>query len=148
MSLRDTLRRQIEEVERGALPLVAASPGEPIWVAKHRSDRDWTEDFGDENGWYINLCGDENTGCCLSFIGHKRRVLCKLCAKPAEGGTPSPNPCLYALYAVLEQCEREIDKCEDEKCAVCLAAACVIDRAENAFAASLRSVPEGKEERQ
>jgi len=28
MSLRDTLRKQIEELERGALPLVAATPGE------------------------------------------------------------------------------------------------------------------------
>lgn len=41
-------------------------------------ERDWTEDFGHENGNYQCICGD----CGETFIGHKRRVTCKKCASP------------------------------------------------------------------
>lgn len=37
---------------------------------------DWTEDFEHENGNYANAC----TVCGSMFRGHKRRVVCKLCA--------------------------------------------------------------------
>lgn len=40
-----------------------------------RALRDWPEDFEDENGRYLNFC----VSCDLEFLGHKRRVLCKLC---------------------------------------------------------------------
>jgi hypothetical protein len=40
----------------------------------------WEEDFSHENGEYQCRC----TGCGLMFIGHKRRVTCKLCANHAE----------------------------------------------------------------
>jgi hypothetical protein len=39
------------------------------------SNRDWREDFSHENGNYQCRC----VTCEQSFIGHKRRVLCKLC---------------------------------------------------------------------
>lgn len=39
------------------------------------SERDWTEDFEHENGKYFCVCGQ----CKNIFIGHKRRVRCKLC---------------------------------------------------------------------
>ena len=37
--------------------------------------RDWHEDFSHENGQYMCVC----CNCEKSFIGHKRRVTCKLC---------------------------------------------------------------------
>ena len=40
------------------------------------SEGDWTEDFAHENGNYMNKCSD----CGEMFIGHKRRVWCKVCA--------------------------------------------------------------------
>lgn len=41
---------------------------------------DWVEDFDHENGNYWNLCCE----CERQFIGHKRRVVCKLCAGPPK----------------------------------------------------------------
>lgn len=43
-------------------------------------ERNWTEDFGHENGQYLNGC----TTCGLSFVGHKRRFTCKTCAASPE----------------------------------------------------------------
>lgn len=40
--------------------------------------RNWTEDFSHENGEYVNRC----TTCRETFVGHKRRVTCKVCAFP------------------------------------------------------------------
>ena len=40
-----------------------------------KSERDWTEDFTHENGNYENTC----IRCRNSFLGHKRRVVCKKC---------------------------------------------------------------------
>jgi len=40
------------------------------------SDRDWTEDFSQENGNYANDC----IVCAQEFIGYKRRSICKLCS--------------------------------------------------------------------
>lgn len=51
-----------------------------IQVGKARANaqpRDWVEDFADENGQYMCLCHE----CKRSFIGYKRRVVCKLCTK-------------------------------------------------------------------
>ncbi len=39
-------------------------------------ERDWTEDFPHENGNYFTHCRI----CNEFFTGHKRRVVCKLCA--------------------------------------------------------------------
>lgn len=51
--------------------------------------RDFPEDRPHENGNYINLC----SFCNKTFVGHKRRVCCKLCEV-----TPTPkigeNKCL------------------------------------------------------
>ena len=38
--------------------------------------QDWPEDFKGENGNYLNICFD----CQKQFIGHKRRLWCKLCS--------------------------------------------------------------------
>jgi RNase P subunit RPR2 len=46
------------------------------------SDRDWTEDFHHENGQYMNVC----IKCEQTFIGYKRRFICKLCYTPLETG--------------------------------------------------------------
>jgi hypothetical protein len=40
-------------------------------------ERNWPEDFSQENGNYTNTCG-----CCnLTFIGNKHRRCCKLCGE-------------------------------------------------------------------
>jgi hypothetical protein len=43
---------------------------------KARTERDWQEDAGHENGNYSCHC----IGCGRDFTGHKRRVLCRVCA--------------------------------------------------------------------
>lgn len=42
--------------------------------------RDWLEDAAHENGKYQNTCRD----CKQTFIGHKRRFLCRICQLAAE----------------------------------------------------------------
>ena len=44
------------------------------------SERDWTEDAGHENGCYQCLC----VNCGQSFIGHKRRHVCRVCGIKPE----------------------------------------------------------------
>lgn len=44
----------------------------------HAGPRDWPEDFHHDNGQYLNTCVE----CIEVFTGHKRRVVCKECAKP------------------------------------------------------------------
>lgn len=39
----------------------------------------WPEDLGHENGNYLNRC----IMCGCTFQGHKRRVVCKVCAAPS-----------------------------------------------------------------
>ena len=48
--------------------------------------QDWTEDFSGENGNYSNRC----IKCGIEFNGHKRRLVCKMCASSdnAEKGKP------------------------------------------------------------
>ncbi len=38
--------------------------------------RNWELDFPHENGNYYNMC----INCKQGFIGHKRRVICKICS--------------------------------------------------------------------
>jgi len=44
------------------------------------NDRDWPEDFSHENGNYMCRCYK----CGEIFRGHKRRVMCKVCAAPPK----------------------------------------------------------------
>lgn len=44
------------------------------------ADRDWPEDSSHENGNYFCTCFQ----CGKIFIGHKRRVICKLCASVSQ----------------------------------------------------------------
>jgi hypothetical protein len=55
-------------------PRTAASP-----VSEERP-QDWPEDFPHENGRYMCTCVE----CGIGFFGHKRRVICKVCAKPVS----------------------------------------------------------------
>ncbi len=48
----------------------------PFVMRSLYSDGDWTEDFSHENGNYINAC----IVCKNEFMGHKRRVVCRVCA--------------------------------------------------------------------
>jgi len=57
----------------------------------------WEEDYEHENGNYINTCIE----CKLPFKGHKRRVICKMCAGPnweelAKNQAPPDNKCAHA----------------------------------------------------
>ena len=42
----------------------------------NNQDRNWKEDFHLENGNYMNIC----MFCQGAFLGHARRVVCRLCA--------------------------------------------------------------------
>ncbi len=42
--------------------------------------RDWKEDARHENGNYTCICSD----CGETFMGHKRRVICKTCSHKEE----------------------------------------------------------------
>lgn len=42
---------------------------------EHAGPRSWPEDFNGENGCYENSC----CYCRHPFLGHKRRVICKVC---------------------------------------------------------------------
>jgi hypothetical protein len=44
------------------------------------SERDWKEDFAHENGNYTCIC----VTCKKQFIGHKRRVVCNVCAETSK----------------------------------------------------------------
>lgn len=58
------------------------------------SERDFTEDFGHENGNYECLCST----CRNTFVGHKRRVVCKVCARAAvPKWTVEERPELYVM---------------------------------------------------
>lgn len=48
----------------------------PPLPPRPENPRDWTEDAAEENGNYECRC----SGCKHIFIGHKRRVTCKVCA--------------------------------------------------------------------
>ena len=53
-------------------------------MAYTHTERDWLEDAeaDEDNGRYLNTCDL----CELPFIGHKRRITCKVCAHlPAHG---------------------------------------------------------------
>lgn len=42
--------------------------------------RSWPDDYGHENGNYVNCCSQ----CQQPFVGHKRRVLCRECTPSIE----------------------------------------------------------------
>lgn len=48
-------------------------------IPESDSPRNWTEDYPHENGNYICFCKTCNN----TFIGHKRRILCKECDEKA-----------------------------------------------------------------
>ena len=53
--------------------------GVDSYVLRERSPHSWQEDFNHKNGNYENSCST----CQSLFIGHKRRVTCKVCAMNA-----------------------------------------------------------------
>jgi hypothetical protein len=61
------------------VPFVPAPPASASDYFIPETSGDWPEDFSGENGQYQNKC----TSCGKLFIGHKRRVTCKVCANPA-----------------------------------------------------------------
>ncbi len=64
---------------------------EPVDRYIPRYHGDWPEDFSHENGNYMCQC----CICKATFVGHKRRVICKLCDKgdiELVKGT-EPYPC-------------------------------------------------------
>ena len=52
-----------------------------------KSSKNWKEDFVYENGNYMNTC----LACDSQFLGYKRRMLCKECAKPNNESKPDVN---------------------------------------------------------
>lgn len=58
-------------LERGRIDMAVKLWSKPGTI----SENDWVEDFHLENGNYLNRC----IKCGCSFIGYKRRVICKAC---------------------------------------------------------------------
>jgi hypothetical protein len=70
----DTMLAAASEIERCAARLESSQAQQP---AQEPMSKDWKEDFEHENGTYQNKCGS----CDSVFLGHKRRVVCKVCAQ-------------------------------------------------------------------
>lgn len=68
---------------------IGSTPTTALVMPSLECDRNWPEDFGHENGQYLNGC----IYCSLSFVGHKRRRICKTCAdKQLAGGEAGGEP--------------------------------------------------------
>jgi hypothetical protein len=68
--------------KKRGMTLTEAAPAKSQHRPSAPQDRDWPEDFEHENGNYICRC----VGCKQLFVGHKRRVECKVCA--AQSSAP------------------------------------------------------------
>lgn len=66
---------------------------------------DWPEDFQYDNGMYMNTCCD----CKHTFIGHKHRIICKLCYNPITEKIKSDNEKLAYLIKKMESVSTEIE---------------------------------------
>lgn len=67
-------------------PTSAAVPeGYKLLKDSTHAERAWIEDAGHENGLYSNTCIE----CGREFAGHKRRVICRVCA--AAPTQPAPT---------------------------------------------------------
>lgn len=71
--------RQVARIKKEHLP------------KRDESNRDWPEDYNQENGNYQNKC----IGCGLLFYGNKHRVICKQCSEPKE---PAPEHGEWVVY--------------------------------------------------
>jgi hypothetical protein len=68
-------------------------------------ERSWGEDSSHENGAYHCVCVD----CGRGFTGHKRRVVCKVCAE--ETGSvpiPPPNPVNERILTLIDEIEKYV----------------------------------------
>lgn len=77
---------------------------------------DWTEDFPHENGGYSNRC----TKCRERFVGHKRRVICRVCANPRPPQTdcqheppyPGAETVVFSIRAPDHTCHLPSERCQ------------------------------------
>ena len=66
----EALKQQVEQGKRDAVP-----EGWKLLKDSTQDERSWSEDFIYENGNYFNTC----CRCDRTFMGHKRRPICKVC---------------------------------------------------------------------
>lgn len=59
---------------------------------------DWTEDYAHENGNYMCSC----INCKKQFFGYKRRIVCRVCAKPDPVPLVSADAILHGLGVMLD----------------------------------------------
>ena len=93
------------------------------------ASRDWPEDFPHENGQYMNTCHV----CKNTFIGHKRRVVCKVCnngfiraqqeadglvglrgCNSRHGVQRAEEPCIYRMRTTDPGCTGCVERDEDQ----------------------------------
>lgn len=67
---------------RAALRASTPGPGWKLLKDTTQDERSWSDDFCHENGHYYTVC----CHCLRTFIGHKRRVTCRVCAAPSHPG--------------------------------------------------------------
>lgn len=65
---------------------------------------DWPDDFAGENGNYRNKCPT----CGIMYVGHKRRVSCRICAGPDLTRLKDPKPSDSRVARVLGSYESEV----------------------------------------
>ena len=63
-------------------------------LAANAPDNSWTEDFPHENGMYNCVC----SRCAETFMGHKRRNVCKKCATPIAAPRTNTIEMFYTNY--------------------------------------------------
>jgi hypothetical protein len=73
-------------VDKAGIAFDIRALASPDTSTSQNTNRNWTEDAAHENGNYECRCVE----CGNSFIGHKRRVLCRLCSVLLSPSDTSP----------------------------------------------------------
>ena len=130
--LRGNLPFSRPEAMRAAL--TAALSTRQAGLAVPNLPGNWPEDASHENGDYECAC----MTCKQTFYGHKRRVICKVCATPVEAGLTDAE---RVLLEVLEPHTRPSSFANAKRCDISITAS----EADTIVAALRRLAPQAKE---
>lgn len=78
---------------RAAAPQPVVPQGWKLLKDSTQDERSWPDDAAHENGAYFNNCSD----CGRTFVGLKRRVVCRACSASTSPAVPAAQPQQEAL---------------------------------------------------